>query len=744
MIGMTLVKRLTRVATVLVICTDSFAFAEDVAPSDRLAPSITSLAKSFKADEKSEAEVLLRKTKVNIDQEGFSRSVSYVAVYINSDEAARDYSQISVSFNSFYENIALDFANVRTVDGKIHGIQPDATQIQSPTDENFYHDQKELLFSLPNVRKGSIIEFQYTYTDIKKIMPNAWFDSFGFHWWEDRAAGQGGRADKVLLSELEITTPESLPLYFNDATEYGVKLKKTRKKDKHIYLWRAKNLPEVKLQEYMQRDHRYAAYIRAGTVKDWQPVAQWAEKLVEPHLKMDDKMQLLANEINKTAKTPEEKVKAVYRAMQDKIRYVFAHVGRGGYEPHDAAEVLKNGYGDCKDQAVFAVTLLRSLGIEANPALIATRSRGVPDMSIPAVTFDHMIVNIPTQKGLSEIWMDTTGDASLYPGFTVGIEDQPALIVNQSTEKIRFLPGLSPEDHSVDFKLTFDKINGKNAEASFEIHFKGIYEQRLRAMWQYTPDREKYFHDFLKSLYSSAEVSQLQAINADSLWNGFYIKGKFLFTNVWGGNQEPIEYGFNITQLIGMFADLRGLDKPENRKQRFVLSPGYSIHSTVSFLRPNANYKLHLKTQGQNIENSYYRLTQSGNDYKDQYQIKQDLVLNNVDLGVKNYADYYRKVQELLDAQDWSLSYIYNSTGAELAALKQSGKVTKEQLFAVIRMHLKNGQYSDALKLAEEAVISSSDSGEAYYLLGLAQGYSELLEESELSFAKAERLGYSL
>ncbi len=718
-------------------------FANEIKKSERLAPALTKIAKT-KIDEKSEAEVLLRKTRVVLDEKGFSRAVSYVAVHINSDEAARDYSQISVSFNSFYEDIALDFANVRTSDGKIHSVQPDATQIQSPSDENFYHDQKELLFSLPNVRKGSVIEFQYTYTDIKKIMPDAWFDSFGFHWWEDRAAGQGSRADKVALSELEIILPESSHFYFNDASRYGVKLKQFSKKNQQIYFWQVKNLAEVKLQEYMQRDHSYAAYVRAGTVKDWQPVAVWADNLISPHLKMDDKMNLLKDEINRTAKTPEQKVKAVYSAMQDKIRYVFAHVGRGGYEPHDAAEVLKNGYGDCKDQTVFAVTLLRALGIEANPALIATRSRGVPDMKIPAVTFDHMIVHIPAQSGLTELWMDTTGDANLYPGFSVAIEDQPALVVNQETNGIQFLPELPAKEHNVNFKLAFDKISGKNAQASFDIQFSGMYEQRLRSMWQYTPDREKYFRDFLKNLYSSADIIELQALNADSLWEGFHIKGKFLFSNVWGGEKEPIEYGFNITQLTSLFADLRSLDKPENRKQRFVLSPGYSIHSTIIFKSPSPHYQLQVKTQGQNNENSFYTLQQSGKDLKGQYQIEQQLELKPVDLSIQDYAAYYQQIQQLLDTQNWSVSYTYNTGQAAMAAVKQSGKSETDQLIAIIRLHIKNGQYVDALKVAEDIVVKSPNSGEAYYLLGLAQGYNNLLDESDKSFHKAEFLGYDI
>ena len=87
--------------------------------AERIAPALKTLVRNFKADNNSEAQIILRKTQVHIDEQLMSHATAYVAIYINSDEAVRDYSQISVSFNSFYEDIALEFANVRTPDGKM-------------------------------------------------------------------------------------------------------------------------------------------------------------------------------------------------------------------------------------------------------------------------------------------------------------------------------------------------------------------------------------------------------------------------------------------------------------------------------------------------------------------------------------------------------------------------------------------------------------------------------------------------
>lgn len=712
--------------------------------AERIAPTLKSLARSFKPDSTSEAQVILRKTQVHIDEQLMSHANSYVAIYINSDAAVRDYSQISVSFNSFYEDIALEFANVRTPEGKLDSIKADATQIQSPTDENFYHDRKELLFSLPNVRKGSIIEFQYRYTDTKKMVPEQWFDSFSFHWWEDRAAGQGTRADAVVESELTITAPAAINLVSSDASRYQIIQKRSTKGAQQTRTWTGKNLAKIELQSDMQREHNYAPYLRVSTTANWNDVARWADQLIEPHLVSDAKLDALIAEIKKTALTPEAKTKAVYRAIQDRVRYVFAHVGRGGYEPHDAFEVLQNGYGDCKDQTVLAVMLLRKLGIAADPALIVTRGRGVPDMQIPGISFDHMIVHIPAQNGLQEIWMDTTGETSLYPGFSVGIEDQPALIVNENTQAISVLPALPATEHFAELELVFDKLSGRDAQASFKLHFGGLYEQRLRSMWQYSRERDKYFRELIGQIYNAAEVTELTASNADNLWQPFTISGRFSFTNVWGGDKDPINYSFSITQLTNLFADLRNLHKAHDRKQPYVVDPGYTLRSRIVFTSPGSDHQLRLNTQGENIDNAYYTLIQSGEQEKNRYTLNQNLTVKAVKVALKDYADFYRKTNELIESNDWSLSYEYNKTAAELIALENKGNTDVVSLIALTKLHIKKGAYEKSLATAQQAVKVSPQKAEAHYVLGLAQGYNQLLPESDASFKKAEALGYKL
>ncbi len=711
----------------------------------RIAPPLASLVKQFKHDPAAEAEIIARHTHISIDGNYFSHSISYVAIYINSDEAVRDYSQISVGFNSFYEDIALEFANVQTPEGTLDTIKADATQIQSPTDENFYHDHKELLFSLPNIRKGSIIEFQFRYTETKKIIPGQWFDSFSMNWWEGRAAGQGSRSDAIAYTELSITAPKQFEFFSSDMTGVGIQKTRQEKGDKQVITWKGKNIPKTELQENMPRSERNSTLLRVSTASSWQTIARWANELATPHIVSDANLDKMIAEIHKKAATPAAKVKAVYQTLQEKVRYVFAHVGRGGYEPHNAAEVLTNGYGDCKDQTILAVTMLRKLGLKADPALVVTRARGIPDMSVTSVSFDHMIVHIPEQNGQAEMWMDTSGDKGLFPGFSVGIEGQPSLIVNQDTQSIVTIPSLSSEAHLAHLELAFDQFDGKNMSANFQLNLAGEFEQRLRGMWQYSRERDKSFRELAGRIYSNAEATDIKGSNADDLWQTFNLSGKLQFTNAWNGGKESLSYGFNIVQMTNLFTNFRTLHKPQDRLQDYENSPGYTLSTRITFTRPSQNHLVNIISQGQNLETPYYSLEQSGHESNGNYVVDSKLIIKPFRISSKEYADFYKQIQKLLDATDWNLSFIFDKNTADLVALeKAAGTGSVDNLIALAKFQIKNGNYENALETAIKATKADPKKAEAHYLLGLAQGYTNKLLESEKSFAKAEELGFKI
>jgi hypothetical protein len=717
-----------------------------------LAPTLSAQKKVYKASKTEGAEVILRKSHILLDAALLSDSQVYHSVAINNEEAARDYSQINIPYNAHFETLSLEFARVLTPEGLLETVLPDAIQVQSPAQENFYEDGKELTFSLPNVRPGSIIEFQYRRKDTLSIMPNAFFARFWLHWWQGRSAGQGFRLDPVIERETVLEAPEGLNLEIYLSDPQLMRQKIARAGNHSIWRWSSKRIPSIILQASMPREDGVVPYISVSTEASWQTVAKWASELFEPHINADSAIKSEVQKIAKTATSQDAKVRAVYQLLNERVRYVFAHVGRGGYEPHSANEVYKNGYGDCKDQTILAVTLLRELGIEAYPALVATRSMGRPNFPVPSVYFDHLITYIPAQKGNPDLWLDTTGDKQLFPGGGVGLEGQPALVVRPATDSLVEIPAKSASQHFARLNLAFapPSTEAKSADNLLRAHFSlslgGIYEQSLRANWIYQPEKDKAIADSLANLFGGAKLTNLNVVNGDSLWKPLEISGIWVFDAPWSST-ELERAAFGISQLLSVFTGIYQWHKPEERKQDFQLDPGLLLEANIVFKKAGIDGYQELISVGPNIKTPWLSLQQSSRLGDEGYEVNISLLVESLTLNKSDYAEFYRTVTSLLREPNFVVAYNVNKRSAVANAAVKNKNISNQRnkvelMLQEIRKNISDGEFSAALNVAQQTAMLAPESGEAHYLLGLAQGYNELLDEAIKSFELAGRLGY--
>ncbi len=108
------------------------------------------------------------------------------------------------------------------------------------------------------------------------------------------------------------------------------------------------------------------------------------------------------------------KIEIVSHYVQKELRYEAIEFGRRAYIPKTARETLRDRYGDCKDHAVLLVSMLESVGVPAQLALVNINQRVLPEL--PNIDqFDHMIVSVPLGEG--RLYIDTT-DKDLMLGTT--------------------------------------------------------------------------------------------------------------------------------------------------------------------------------------------------------------------------------------------------------------------------------------------------------------------------------------
>jgi transglutaminase-like putative cysteine protease len=105
--------------------------------------------------------------------------------------------------------------------------------------------------------------------------------------------------------------------------------------------------------------------------------------------------------------TVEARAIAALRLVQDELRYVSLSMGVGGYFARLPDEVIRSGFGDCKEKSLLLRVLLGRMGIEAQVALTDLDAGYALPMELPTLgAFDHMIVRIVVD-GQSH-WVDPT------------------------------------------------------------------------------------------------------------------------------------------------------------------------------------------------------------------------------------------------------------------------------------------------------------------------------------------------
>ena len=130
----------------------------------------------------------------------------------------------------------------------------------------------------------------------------------------------------------------------------------------------------------------------------WEEMGRWYGGLQDERVKPTPEVAANAAELTRNATNDEAKLRALYGYVSTQFHYIGVSFGIGRYQPHAAADVLSNGYGDCKDKHTLLASLLRS-GIPAHPALISS-SREVIETYLTR-QFDHVITVVPRDGGLA-------------------------------------------------------------------------------------------------------------------------------------------------------------------------------------------------------------------------------------------------------------------------------------------------------------------------------------------------------
>ena len=123
--------------------------------------------------------------------------------------------------------------------------------------------------------------------------------------------------------------------------------------------------------------------------------------LVSEALETHSDLEKLAVDLTAGVTEPRAKFDKLFHYVAQEIRYQQDYENTiAGVRPHSCPVVLERGYGDCKDKAVVLIALLRTLGIDAWPALVNTDWHDGIGTWLPSPgAFNHVIVVAEPEPG---------------------------------------------------------------------------------------------------------------------------------------------------------------------------------------------------------------------------------------------------------------------------------------------------------------------------------------------------------
>lgn len=181
------------------------------------------------------------------------------------------------------------------------------------------------------------------------------------------------------------------------------------------------------------------------------------------------------------AKSRNDTIEALYRFVQQSIRYVAYEEGEAAFRPETPAGTLKKRYGDCKSMSLLLATLLNRAGIKAHIATVGTNSIPWLISENPSLAAaDHMIC-IVSDNG-RKLFLDPTHEHISANHIPEWIREKDAMMFSDGTYEMVLIPQSSPitSDDIMTYTYTLDngiltgRVNRKLTEDMAEWFYSGV------------------------------------------------------------------------------------------------------------------------------------------------------------------------------------------------------------------------------------------------------------------------------
>ena len=389
---------------------------------------------------------------------GLTREHVQQIFYIGSETSAESHRVANIRYTPGSQSVRMAHARVWKPDGSIVEAQEEGDIAIDESAASMYYDMRSRQLRFAGLEKGDIAELEYSLSPTLSASPYSGY--FG------ELVTLAGRIP-ARLKRYALIAPDAQAIFTH--AEKAPAPSTTEKNGRRTLVWEMHDVPGLLDEPRSPGITEISPYVHVSTMADWQQLGSWYAGLIQPQFVLDEALKKELDRLLRGKDSDQEKIAAIREFVLRSIHYVALEFGIYSYKPYSVAQTYARRFGDCKDKASLMIALLRAAGIEAEIALVRTRSLGdiAPTPASMAV-LDHAIVYVPKYS----LWLDGTAE---YTGNELPLEDQgtTALTVNlNGTARLRQIPMSTAMDNYT--KRTI------RAELTRQgtIHFSGSTETR--------------------------------------------------------------------------------------------------------------------------------------------------------------------------------------------------------------------------------------------------------------------------
>lgn len=255
-------------------------------------------------------------------------------------------------------------------------------------------------------------------------------------------------------------------------------------------------------------------WVDITSVDSWETIIQWYDKLTRGQTEASYQLRQTVESLCRDSTSEREKIQRIFSFVSAGIEYEDLDFMYTAQIPQTADSVLKEGYGDCKDQTALLVAMLKIAGIDSYFMLSSPGYKGGAPYQ-PSGRFSHVIAAV--DMGEETLFLDPTTSSYTLGEIPASMKGTYVLPIIPDHELIPLEPTLEEQQSLV--LMEFDNLLGTPqiwGDFSLRGDLAGYYRYRLRGE---TESRsQEIFQLMLNEWLPGFQLTELSIGNLDDLY----------------------------------------------------------------------------------------------------------------------------------------------------------------------------------------------------------------------------------